>query len=152
MPLGRDLWIQTQTYRLTVKYVLFLWANPFSNQISNPFRLYPGTAGASYILVFQSSQEVINILDNGHNMIWSNMPAKLQAWLRLVSALVGTPKWKQYKGRGICMYLSPSRRRARIQDIHYCAAQRRFVEFVNAAPATARRTISFSPTIWNTLL
>lgn len=86
IPLNHSLHVQTLNYMVTPTYVLFLWTYPFLNQSRSPFTIYPGLKTTSYILVFHSGQEVINIMDNGQNVIRSNVPGRLQAWLRLLSA------------------------------------------------------------------
>ena len=144
MPLNHSLHVQTLNYMVTATYVLFLWTYPFSNQSRNPFTIYPGLKTASYSLVFHSSQEVINIMDSGQNVIWSNVPGRLQAWLKLLSAPgVENPSWRQ-QGRGRHWYLCPPGGRVRYQNMNYCAREREFGWFINGAPATVRGAVRFS--------
>ena len=144
MPLNHSLHVQTLNYMVTATYVLFLWTYPFSSQSRNPFTIYPGLKTASYSLVFHSSQEVINIMDSGQNVIWSNVPGRLQAWLKLLSAPgVENPSWRQ-QGRGRHWYLCPPGGRVRYQNMNYCAREREFGWFINGAPATVRGAVRFS--------
>ena len=79
MPPSRDLWLHTQSYRLKASFALFLWLYPYGNHIREAFSLCPGYPSASYLLEFNRGHDVINILDKGHNVIWSNTSLKVQA-------------------------------------------------------------------------
>ena len=106
VPLGRNLWLHNQSHRLKASYALFLWPYPYGNHIREALSLCPGYPRASYLLEFNSGHDVINILDKGHNVIWSNTSIKVQAWLRLLSEPAKIPTWKQYTGKGIWRYLT----------------------------------------------
>lgn len=152
MALNHSLHVQTLNYMVTATYFLFLWTYPFLNQSRSPFTIYPGLKTTSYVLVFHSRQEVVNIMDNGQNVIWSNVPGRLQAWLRLLSAPgVEKPGWKQ-QDESSHRYLCSPGGRVRYQNINYRTREREFGWFINGAPAVVRGSIGFSTTIWNYLL
>ena len=152
LPLGGHLWLHTQAYRLKATYALCLWPYTYGNNIRDAFSFCPGYPRVSYVLEFNSGHDVINILDKGLNVIWSNTSLKVQAWLKLLSEPAKVPTWKKYLRDIVWRHLTPSRWRVNLSYKRYYAPWGPFEKFLNAPPAVEKRASGFSPAIWQSLL
>lgn len=84
--LHSGLYLQCIRYKVLLRHWYYSWYKLNQHEYRSPHSIRPGNTKNTFCTLAIGHKTVVNVLDGGMNVIWSNIPKTLHKWLHLVSA------------------------------------------------------------------